>query len=93
MEHINSARRLYQKRDQTSPSLTYRRPSFLFLLQKHSSLLLSDQRSFNLSTAFPSTIDLEEQPLISLYTTLPSILDLVTQILISLSTASLSIYL
>lgn len=60
---------------------------FSFLLQKHSFFLLSNQRSFNLSTAFFSTIDLEEQPLISLYTTLPSLLDLVTQILISLSTA------
>ena len=55
MEHIKSARRFYQDTDQTSSSLSYRKRSSLFLLQKHSFLLLSIPRSFNLSTVLPST--------------------------------------
>ena len=51
------------------------RTIFAFLVAEALLFLLSNQRSFNLSTALPSTIDLEEQPLISLYAILPSILD------------------
>ena len=81
------------QREQTSPSLSYRRPSSLFLVQKLSFLLLSNQRSFNLSTGLPSAVDLKEQLLINSYITLPSIFNLVTQFLISLSIALPSIYL
>ena len=34
MERINLARRLYQERDQTSPSLSYRAPFFIFFVAK-----------------------------------------------------------
>ena len=93
LEYIKFARRLEQKIDQTSPSLSYHRPPSLFLSQTHSFLLLYNQRSFSLSTVLHSVIDWEEQPLISLSTALPSILDLVKLLLISLSTALLSVYL